>query len=131
MDIKKRNEVIEYIYSTGLVPNYLKKIGFVNDFEDFEDILQELWLAICETKDETLEKLLNQGKEKDPYYAVRGYVSGLIYRQIRSKNSKIYYKYKKSKEKEFTHNDTGWAMLETIADDPFNYDIFFNTSGGQ
>lgn len=120
MNIEERNKIIEEIYRLGLVQNYMKKIGYLVDFELYDDIQQELFLAICEIKDSTWEDLLNQGKEDDRLYAIRGYISGLIYRQIRSRNSKIYSRLKKHKEHEFTQTD--WTDLENIADDPFDYE---------
>ena len=38
MNIEERNKLIEHIYSLGLVQNYIKKIGFSNDLEIYDDI---------------------------------------------------------------------------------------------
>lgn len=122
MNIEERNKLIQTIYDLGLVQNYAKKISYKADLQDYDDIQQELFLILLEVKDETWEKLLREGKENDPLFSVRAYVSGLIYRQIRSKNSKIYSKFKKYKEHEHTQNN--WGNLENIADDPFDYEKF-------
>lgn len=120
-----RDEVLNYLISTNLVENYIKKLGYNMDFENYDDIKQEVYLMLCEVKEEKWIELLNQGTEKDKYYNCRGYASGLIFHQIRSKNSKIYSKYKKHKENEFTLPN--WNELENIADAPFDYNNLITT----
>lgn len=73
-----------------------------------QDFIQEIWLQICEVKDEKWADLWSQGTKTDKAKAVRGFVSGLIYRNIRSKNSKAYYHLKKHMEKEVIVDDAAW-----------------------
>lgn len=122
-----RDEVLNYLLSTNLVDNYIKKIAFSNDYEQIEDITQEIWLQICEVSEEKWEQLLNQGTEKDKFTKCRAFTSGLIHRNIRSKNSKVWYKLKKHTEREILKDSEIWnGYINTIADEPFNYDIEIN-----
>lgn len=122
-----RDEVLNYLLSTNLVDNYIKKIAFSNDYEQIEDITQEIWLQICEVSEEKWEQLLNQGTEKDKFTKCRAFTSGLIHRNIRSTNSKVWYKLKKHTEREILKDSEIWnGYINTIPDEPFNYDIEIN-----
>lgn len=124
MDLKEKNELLNEIYNLKLVENYIKKLAFSNDYEQIEDITQEIWLQICEVSADKWEELLSQGSKTDKYKAVRGYISGLVHRNIRSTNSKVYYKLKKHTEREILKDSDVWTTyINTIPDEPFNYDI--------
>lgn len=112
-----RNELIQYIYDLGFVQNYSRKLAYSCDYDIIDDIEQELWVQICEVSDEKWERLLGQGTEKDSFKAVRGFIAGLIHRNIRSKNSKLYYKLKKHLEREIPMDDATRKIIEEIPDD--------------
>lgn len=122
MDIEGRNKIIEDIYKTGLIQNYIKKLGYQADLEEYNDIVQECFVQLLEVKTDKWEDLLSQAKANDKYFAVRGYISGIVYRQVRSRNSRVYAKYKKHKEFEYTQSDKQWEALKNIADLPFDYE---------
>lgn len=100
-----RDETLQYIYDLGLVNGYLGKLIYNSDKEDYDDYLQECFLQLCEVPEEKWEKLWAQGTATDGAKAIRGYVSGLIHRNIRSKNSRLYYRLKKYKEKELPFSE--------------------------
>lgn len=84
-----KDEIITELARTRFVENYARRFCGKADLLNYEDIVGELWLIICE-KDES--KILG-------WYArggmdgVRRVVSGIIHRQLRSKTSDIYLKY--------------------------------------
>ena len=112
-----RDEILRYIYDLNFVENYAKKLANTDDWYQIDDIISDLWLQICEIPEEKWDKLLSQGTKKDSFYAVRGFVSGLIYRNVKSKNSKLYYHLKKHWEKEMPISEVSANVLEDIADE--------------
>lgn len=102
----KRDEILQYIYDLQFVPNYVRKLANGDDWEIINDEIQDIWLQLCEVKEEKWQNLLNQGTKNDSFKAVRGYVSGLVYRNVKSKNSKVYYHLKKHSEREIPMGDT-------------------------
>lgn len=95
-----RNETLQYINDLGLINGYLGKLIYPSDRDNYDDYFQEIWLQVCEVKPEKWEQLWEQGTRTDGSKAIRGYISGLVHRNIRSKNSRLYYKLKKHKERE-------------------------------
>lgn len=95
-----RNDTLTYIYDLGLVQGYLGKLIYNTDKEDYDDYFQEIWVQLAEVSEEKWNNLWSQGTKNDGAKAIRGYVSGLIHRNVRSKNSRLYYKLKKYKERE-------------------------------
>lgn len=123
MNIEDRNKLIMEIYELGLVQNYIKKIGFSNDLEIYEDVVQEIWLQITEIPCEKWDDLLAQGTEKDKLKSVRGYITGLIFRNLRSENSKLYHKLKKHKKHEYIKDDIIWEQLREEIPDIITHEI--------
>ena len=109
----KRDELLEYVYNLNLVPAYTRQLANSSDWAQIEDITQEIWLQICEVPEEKCTKLLGQGTKKDSFKAVRGYISGLIYRNVKSVNSKVYNRLKKHQTREIL-TDTGNITDEMI-----------------
>lgn len=107
----KRDELLEYVYNLNLVPAYTRQLANSSDWAQIEDITQEIWLQICEVPEEKWAKLLGQGTKKDSFKAVRGYISGLIYRNVKSVNSKVYNRLKKHQVREIL-TDTGFISEE-------------------
>lgn len=111
-----REEVLNYLISTNLVENYIKKIALRCDLEMYDDILQECWLAICEITEQKWIDLISQGSEKDKYTKCRAYISGVLHRNIRSNSSRLYNKLKKHQKYEYMEDDNTWLTLNEIAD---------------
>lgn len=106
-----KNDIIQYIYDLNFVPAYARQLANSSDWNIIEDIVQEIWLQICEVPEEKWRALLNQGTKKDSFKAIRGYVSGLCYRNIKSVNSKVYNRLKKHQTREIL-TDTGYISEE-------------------
>lgn len=98
-----KNQILEELYNTEFVDKYIYKLSNSLDLALIDDIKGEIWVIICEIKEDRIISLYKQGGINK----VRQFVSGIIYRQIRSKTSPIYKKYKK------------WA-LDNIATDDFS-----------
>lgn len=81
-------QIITELYNTHFVENYARKFCGEADMVNYEDIIQELYLLICE-KEEAITKAYKKGGIN----AVRRYASGLITRQLRSTRSSTYRKY--------------------------------------
>lgn len=85
----QRDEIITELESTGFVENYANKFCGQMDRVYFEDIVAELYLIICELPASLVEQIYN-GCGIDCF---RRYVSGVIIRQMRSTNSRVFRKY--------------------------------------
>lgn len=106
-----RNELLQFIYDLGLVQGYCRKLANSSDWPMIDDLVQEIFLQLCEVPEDKWADLQKQGTKKDNMKAVRGYVSGLIYRNIKSKNSRYYNKMKKHLERELL-TETGFISEE-------------------
>jgi hypothetical protein len=108
LDLKdgSRDSILTWIYKTNLVPWYATYI-LQKPYEDdlVQDLIGELYLIICEIKEEKWNELYQQGK-----FAISGYVTGIIKQQIYSDSSRIYYKYYKYANKEITMNEDFWLI---------------------
>lgn len=106
-----RDDILEWLRYTGLVDNYVKKLEYENiDSETLADEIQDIWLSICEIEQSQWDKLYYQSAT-----AIKAFVSGLIYRQIHSNYSKIYFKYKKP-----------YIYFKHISDE--SWDVFDNSN---
>lgn len=85
-------EIIEELYATHFVENYAKKLAGELDKPYLEDIIGDLYLMICEQSAETIKSIYNGCGIN----CFRRYISGLVYRQMRSTNSRIWRKYKRA-----------------------------------
>lgn len=95
-----RDETIQYLIDLGFVERYTTKLlGSID-----QDIIQDIWVQILEIPESKWELLWSQSSK-----AITGYVSGLIFRNIRSCNSIIYNKYRKNIE--YTKTDEEWETL--------------------
>lgn len=106
-----RNEILQFVYDLNLVPAYTRQLANSSDWAQIEDITQEIWVQICEVPEEKWQILLGQGTKNDSFKAVRGYISGLIYRNVKSANSKVYNRLKKHQTREIL-TDTGYISEE-------------------
>ena len=91
MEEKSKSEILTELYNTHFVENYAFKMAGKLDKIFFEDIVGELYLFICELPEDFIMGIYN----KCGINCFRQYVSGIIVKQLRSKNSIIYRKYKK------------------------------------
>lgn len=99
-----RETVLTWIYNTHLVEWYSTYI-LQKPYEDdlVQDLIGELYLIICEIKEEKWNELYQQGK-----FAISGYVTGIIKQQLWSDTSRIYTKYYKHYNKEITKDEDFW-----------------------
>ena len=112
MTLEERNKLFEEIQQLGLVENYTKKLCNSQDFNQFDDTVQEVWLQLCEVPLNKWDDLLQQGTEKDRLKAVRGYISGVLHRSIRSNSSRLYNKLKKHQRYEYMEDENTWERLK-------------------
>lgn len=99
-----RETVLTWIYKTNLVPwyaTYILEKPYENDL--VQELIGELYLIICEIKEEKWKELYQQGK-----FAISGYVTGIIKQQLYSATSDIYYKYYRYANKEIRMDDEFW-----------------------
>lgn len=87
--VTMRDQIITELKRTKFVENYARRFAFGAEAVYFDDIVAELYMQICELP----TSLMVQIYEGCGINCFRRYVSGLIIRQLRSKNSKIYKKY--------------------------------------
>ena len=101
-----RQTILEWIYKTNIVPWYATYI-LQKPYEDdlVQDLIGELYLIICEIKQEKWDKLYEQGK-----FAISGYVTGIIKQQLYSDSSAIYYKFYKHAQKEIIMDEDFWIQ---------------------
>lgn len=125
MTIEERNRLLTEIFNLNLVQNYCKKI--CSDEKNIEDIIGEIWLQVCEVPIEKWDFLLSQGTDKDNLKSVRAFISGICYRNIKSQNSKVWYKIKRHDTMEFTKTDEEWNNINNI----FKYNILNEIINGK
>ena len=86
-----KTKILQELYDTNFVQLYVKKLLNSADIEHYEDYIQEIFLILCEYDENKLIELYTVGGINK----VRQLASGIICRQIKSKTSPLYYKYKK------------------------------------
>ena len=113
-----REKVLKYLYNSGFVKFYTKKLMYPEDIEDlYDDYLQEVWWQICEIPEEKWLELYNRRPNQDEFYDIRNWCSVLIRNTIRSTTSSAYRKLKKQKTVAQNLNDDDWEILaNTIPD---------------
>lgn len=116
MSLEERNKLLTEIYNLNLVQNYCKKICY-DDENQIDDIIGEIFLQITEIPCEKWDVLLEQGTSTDPLKAIRAFISGICYRNIRSTNSKVWYKLKRHESIEYTKTDEEWEILNSYFQD--------------
>lgn len=105
-------EIVSELYQNGFIPNYFLQQSFSTDRANAEDEIQEIVLQLLEYG-QKLEELYKDGGMN----RCRKYISGLIYRQIHSKTSKLYYKYKRHVERVVSINE---IMDKTLKEEEGN-----------
>ena len=84
-------QIIQKLYDTQFVENYLKTFIRANDVEFVADEVQEIYVIVLQTDEARLQQMY----AKDGINGVRRFVSGVIYRQMNSTTSKIHALYRK------------------------------------
>lgn len=117
--MKLREKIINYLYDSGFVHNYVKKLMWQTDIDSYyEDYVQEVFLQICEVKPEKWEELMNNNDTKhDEFYTVRNWVSMLIYNTVHSETSAAYRRLKKLSTITQHCNDEEWKFLANTIED--------------
>lgn len=82
-----KEQCIEELIKTGFVENYCKKVSY--NKRDLKDIVQDIYIMVYDLPEEQVVDLFVQGGVNQ----LRKFVSGLIVRQLCSKNGKIRKKY--------------------------------------
>lgn len=101
----KKEDILNWLYQSRFVSSYLWRLCNDNDHTENDDFIQEIWLALCELPQEKYDDLCDQG-----YSTIKSYVSGMIWRQVKSGNSPIYTKYKKRKKREKRLSQQCWDI---------------------
>lgn len=83
-----RDDIVDWILKTKFIDFYTIKIIGNND-PDVDDVIQDLYLNVLEKSQEDWDRLSCQG-----FAAICSYLSGMIYRDVKSGNSRSYYKYR-------------------------------------
>ncbi len=102
-----REQIITELYATHFVENYVRQFAGSADRVYLDDITDEIYLIICEIPAEKITTIYNT----EGIAGVRGYVSGLITRQLRSNNSRCFRRYTRHVYRHKTFPSLKW--LET------------------
>lgn len=90
-EMKSKQQIIMELYETNFVEKYARKIANDADRMFLDDIVAELYLYICEMPTDLITGIYN----RCGINCFRRYISGVVFKQMRSQNSKIYWKYKR------------------------------------
>lgn len=100
----KRDDIIDWIIKTQFVDYYtIQLIG--NDDDSVDDVIQDIYLEILEKTQADWDRLTCQG-----FAAIRAYISGMIYRQVKSSNSSTFYKYRRYNQNRTSIEDVPATM---------------------
>ena len=113
-----RDKVLKYLYESGFVQFYTKKLLYREDINDlYEDYLQEVWLQICEIPEKKWKELYNKRPNQDEFYDIRNWLSVLIRNTVVSTTSSAFRKLKKQNTVAKQLNDNEWQYLENTVPD--------------
>lgn len=139
--MNNKQTILNELVSTKFVDSYCKK-KLVNREVDLSEAIQYCWLIICELDEEKLIQWYNEGGINK----IRQVASGIIHRQLVSKNSPFYNQYIKKNTRNIIKRRTNdskqkWNEIEgwnednndndTTTEDSYNdlkeeFDIKFN-----
>ena len=118
-----RDKVLKYLYESGFVQFYTKKLLYREDINDlYEDYLQEVWLQICEIPEKKWKEIMRNNTNPDQMYGVRNFVSVVIRNTVISTTSAAFRKLKKQNTVSKQLNDGEWNYLANTV--PDNQTIF-------
>lgn len=115
-----RDKIINYLYNSGFVRNYVKKLLWTTDIDSlYDDYVQEVFLQICEVPVKKWEELMdnNDSEKHDRYYTVRNWTSMLIRNTVRSTTSTAFRRLKKQSTITQNCNDDEWKYLANTIED--------------
>lgn len=113
-----RDKVLKYLYKSGFVQFYTKKLLYREDINDlYEDYLQEVWLQICEIPEKKWEELYNKRDNQDEFYDIRNWLSVLIRNTVVSTTSAAFRKLKKQNTVAKQMTDGEWNYLANTVPD--------------
>ena len=113
-----RDSVLDYLYKSGFVENYCKKLIWPCDKAEYQDdYIGETWLQICEVSEDKWKQLMDNNTNKDPYYTVRNWVSMLIHNTVKSTTSAAYRKLKKQSTVAEICTEEEWSYLSNVVPD--------------
>ena len=119
--VSLRQYALDYLYNSGFIAALVKKSIYNSLIDDYlEDMVQEVWLAILEQKDDLWLKLYNSAieKGKDYEYELRNYFSRIVFNTVKSTSSNAYRKLIKHSATELRRNSCQWEIMKNgIADD--------------
>ena len=118
-----RDEILDYLIKSKFVESYTKKLVYPSDKDNLQDdYISEVWLQLCEVKDEKWDEIMNNNKNSDRMYGVRNFVSVIIKNTVRSTTSSAYRKLKKQSTVAQNLNEEEWDFLKNTI--PDNQTIF-------
>lgn len=88
--MKTKNQIIEKLYKENFIQNIIKKYTTKLNFEDEEDVSQEIYLIILEMPEEEIVRLFNNNQ-------LNFYIVKIIKNQLLSTTSMVYKLYLKNK----------------------------------
>lgn len=103
------NEIIEYIARSKLLNNIITQIGKGEDPDNLKDLEQDLYIELLQKDNKLLSELYD--KKQLNYYLCRAVINN-----IKSKNSRYYYIYKKH------YNDTISGILPLLSEKVYEED---------
>ena len=113
-----RDKVLKYLYESGFVQFYTKKLLYREDINDlYEDYLQEVWLQICEIPEKKWEEIMRNNTNPDQMYGVRNFVSVVIRNTVVSTTSAAFRKLKKQNTVAKQMTDGEWNYLANTVQD--------------
>ena len=113
-----RDKGLKYLYESGFVQFYTKKLLYREDINDlYEDYLQEVWLQICEISEKKWKELYNKRPNQDEFYDIRNWLSVLIRNTVVSTTSEAYRKLKKQTTVSKQLDDGEWNYLANTVED--------------
>lgn len=80
------NEIVDSLARTCLVERIINRIVGGKFIENYQDLSQYIYIKLLEMNNERLSLMYEQGK-------IRYYISGMVTRQIFSRNSNFYKEY--------------------------------------
>lgn len=103
-----KNDIVEWLIKTDFVTNYIQKLLYNSDYDLLEDITQEIWLILLdEISQDRWNEIYSQGVKN-----IIQFTSGVIYHQIRSKNSKLFKAYKQHNQQYPILTKRCWDIYE-------------------
>lgn len=113
-----RDEILDYLIKSKFVESYTKKLVYPSEKDILQDdYISEVWLQLCEVKDEKWQEIMNNNKNSDPMYGVRNFVSVIIKNTVRSVTSSAYRKLKKQSTVAQNLSDEEWDFLKNTIED--------------